>query len=67
MLTALRAAENVEGARHDLWTINTERSYHEEVRVPDPGADDDPGPVDILDATASLPEVGSVSARTFRR
>ena len=67
MLTALRAAENVEGARHDLWTINTERSYHEEVRVPDPGADDDPGPVDILDATASLPEVGSVSARTSRR
>jgi protoporphyrinogen oxidase len=67
MLTALRAAENVEGARHDLWAINTERSYHEEVRVPDPGADDDPGPVDILDATASLPEVGSVSARTSRR
>jgi protoporphyrinogen oxidase len=51
MLTALAAAENVAGARHDVWAINTERSYHEEVRVPD--APRDPGPVDILDATAS--------------
>jgi hypothetical protein len=66
MLTALRAVENVEGARHDLWSINTERSYHEEVRVPDTGAGDDPGPVDILDATASLPAAGSGSGRTSR-
>ncbi|MEO6010175.1 MAG: NAD(P)/FAD-dependent oxidoreductase [Vicinamibacteraceae bacterium] len=70
MLTALRAVENIAGARHDLWTINTERSYHEEVRVPDERADDDAGPVDILDATASPSQStasSSPSARTPRR
>jgi hypothetical protein len=29
MLTGLYAARNVMGAHHDLWSINTERSYHE--------------------------------------
>jgi hypothetical protein len=66
MLTALRAVDNIAGARHDLWDINTERSYHEEVRVPDQDADDDPGPVDILDATASPSERGAAPARTSR-
>ncbi len=69
MLTALRAAENVEGARHDVWAINTERSYHEEVRVPAPapGPDEDPGPVDILDATASPTARDAAPGRTSRR
>lgn len=30
MLTALLAAENIMGAHHNLWKVNTERSYHEE-------------------------------------
>jgi protoporphyrinogen oxidase len=30
MLSALLAAENIMGANHDLWNVNTERSYHEE-------------------------------------
>ena len=30
MLTALLAVENLYGGRHDLWAVNTERSYHEE-------------------------------------
>ena len=30
MLTAIRAAENVLGADHDIWDVNLERSYHEE-------------------------------------
>jgi len=33
MLTAILAVENIFGAQHDLWEVNTERSYHEEVRV----------------------------------
>jgi protoporphyrinogen oxidase len=37
MLTGWLAAENVIGARHDLWQVNTERSYYEEVRVPKAG------------------------------
>jgi protoporphyrinogen oxidase len=32
MLTAVLAVQNVFGARHNLWNVNTERSYHEEVR-----------------------------------
>ncbi|NJO80271.1 MAG: NAD(P)/FAD-dependent oxidoreductase [Cyanobacteria bacterium RM1_2_2] len=30
MLTALLAAKNILGETHDLWNVNTERSYHEE-------------------------------------
>ena len=30
MLTALLAAKNILGEHHDLWEVNTERSYHEE-------------------------------------
>jgi protoporphyrinogen oxidase len=30
MLTGLLAARNLLGERHDLWTVNTERSYYEE-------------------------------------
>ncbi len=30
MLTALLAARNVLGENHDIWTVNVERSYHEE-------------------------------------
>lgn len=30
MLTALLAAKNILGEHHDLWDVNTERSYHEE-------------------------------------
>jgi protoporphyrinogen oxidase len=34
MLTAMLAVKNILGEQHDLWTVNTERSYHEEVRLP---------------------------------
>ena len=33
MLTGLLAARNVLGEQHDLWDVNTERSYHEEFTV----------------------------------
>jgi protoporphyrinogen oxidase len=32
MMTAMCAAKNVLGANYDLWAINTEPEYHEEVR-----------------------------------
>ena len=35
MLTAMLAAENILGADHDLWTINTDSDYHEEVTESD--------------------------------
>jgi protoporphyrinogen oxidase len=30
MLTAMRAVENLSGARHDIWAVNAESVYHEE-------------------------------------
>lgn len=39
MLSALLAAENIMGANHNLWNVNTERSYHEDfVTKPKPTA-----------------------------
>lgn len=34
MLTALLAVRNLFGENYDLWDVNTERSYNEEIRVP---------------------------------
>jgi protoporphyrinogen oxidase len=34
MLTGLLAARNLCGGRHDLWNVNTERSYYEEMAAP---------------------------------
>ena len=33
MLSAMLAARNVLGADNDIWNINVERSYHEEMQV----------------------------------
>jgi len=33
MLTAIFAVENMHGARHDLWAVNTDFEYHEEQRL----------------------------------
>lgn len=33
MLTAMLAALNITGERHDLWNVNVERSYHEDFTV----------------------------------
>ncbi len=33
MLTALLSAENILGANHDLWTINTDQEYQEEMAL----------------------------------
>jgi hypothetical protein len=30
MLTGMLAARNLLGEKHDLWDVNTERSYYEE-------------------------------------
>jgi protoporphyrinogen oxidase len=34
MLTAMLAVRNLLGEQHDVWNVNTERSYHEEMRLP---------------------------------
>lgn len=38
MLTGILAVENMLGETHDLWEVNTERSYYEEVEIPRPSS-----------------------------
>ena len=40
MLTGVYAAGNILGERHDVWSVNTEKEYHEEERVAQPSAGD---------------------------
>jgi protoporphyrinogen oxidase len=35
MLTAMLAVQNIQGTSHDLWQVNTEEDYHEEVSAKD--------------------------------
>jgi protoporphyrinogen oxidase len=35
MLTSMMAIWNMQGAGHDVWAVNTDFEYHEEIRVPD--------------------------------
>ncbi len=35
MLTAMLAARNLLGEKHDVWSVNVERSYHEEFKLED--------------------------------
>ena len=39
MLTAMLAAENILGAHHDLWDVNTDREYLEEYAIREVGSD----------------------------
>jgi hypothetical protein len=50
MLTAMLSAENILGAHHDLWAVNVEQEYHEEMKI-------EPGEEAALDRI--LPEVFS--------
>jgi protoporphyrinogen oxidase len=34
MLTAMLAVKNLMGEQHDVWSVNVDRSYHEEVQIP---------------------------------
>jgi protoporphyrinogen oxidase len=36
MLTAMMAVWNMQGARHDVWAVNTDFEYHEEQRLEAP-------------------------------
>ena len=38
MYTAMLAVENMLGADHDIWSVNTDLEYHEEQRIPVPEA-----------------------------
>ena len=61
MMTAMLAAENIVAGtrRHDLWQVNEDAEYHEEVREAAPAAAAEPLPADRLVALASVREVPS--------
>jgi hypothetical protein len=60
MMTALCAARNIMGARHDLWAINTEPEYQEEKKEATASESQRP-------AYAEPIRVGERSAQTIRR
>ncbi|CAN5730494.1 NAD(P)/FAD-dependent oxidoreductase [soil metagenome] len=45
MLTAMMTIWNMQGASHDVWAVNTDFEYHEEIRVPSEPAQE-PVPVE---------------------
>ena len=56
MLTAMLAARNLMGERHDVWDVNVERSYHEEfVAEPIEGKPGAGAPEDDLPDTEGAP------------
>ena len=44
MLTAMFALENMNGATHDVWAVNTDYEYHEEQRIHPPDEEKLPAP-----------------------
>ncbi len=40
MYTAMLAVENIEGAGHDIWAVNSDYEYHEEQRVTEPSSEE---------------------------
>jgi protoporphyrinogen oxidase len=52
MYTAMLAVENIYGASHDVWSVNVEEDYHEEVRTPG-GATGDASPAETTTGVGS--------------
>ncbi len=44
MLTAMMTVWNMEGAKHDIWSVNTDFEYHEEQRLESENDEDRPEP-----------------------
>lgn len=44
MLTAMMAVANMQGASHDIWSVNTDFEYHEEQKIEAPGKAGSPAP-----------------------
>jgi hypothetical protein len=53
MLTGVYAARNILGERHDVWSVNTEKEYHEEEAMARPKAGDRLVPARV---SVSVPE-----------
>ena len=47
MLTGVYAARNITGERYDVWSVNTEKEYHEEKQIAQPNSSDRLVPVRV--------------------
>lgn len=54
MLTAIYAARNIMGEQHDVWAVNTEMEYHEEIREAKAGAGDRAIPMPVTPEEEAL-------------
>lgn len=64
MLTGLLAARNVlYGAHYDLWQVNADQNYHEELRVPKPVAGRGSSPASATGALGTLDVSNAVPRR----
>ena len=54
MLTAIYAARNITGERNDIWSVNTEMEYHEEIREAKAGAGDRAIPMPVTPEEEAL-------------
>lgn len=52
MLTAMLAVQNILGGQHDLWKVNVEQEYHEEIKP-----DGEEGSYRIAELAATQPRV----------
>ena len=62
VLTGLLAARNLLGEKHDLWQVNTERSYYEEFTVNDATKSHPPSPAPRAKATGLREQTAFESA-----
>jgi hypothetical protein len=68
MLTAIYAARNIAGEKNDVWSVNTEMEYHEEVRAPRPSMGDRLVPTRLEPALAQQrTEADQIIATVFGR
>ncbi len=57
MLTAMLAAKNILGANYDLWSVNAEQEYHEEIKIADEENPREFSSADISRLNATQPHV----------
>ncbi|NUQ44766.1 MAG: NAD(P)/FAD-dependent oxidoreductase [Phycisphaerae bacterium] len=69
MLTAVFAARNIVGERHDVWSVNVEKEYHEEAKVATPAAGERLVPARIIrpEPAAPVPSPDELIEAAFAR
>ncbi len=68
MLTSMMAVWNMQGAKHDIWEVNTDFEYHEEQRLePNPDGNEDPAVNEEEQRQAAAANSGGVASSSSSR